>query len=62
VKALEESVGKIVENSVEKAFTWLNQEEEISVSKLLDIKMQKILNDIGIKFIIVSVPFLYLLS
>jgi DNA-directed RNA polymerase specialized sigma54-like protein len=56
-KALEDSVGEIVENSVEKTFKQLNQ-EEISVSNLSDVRIQKILNDVGIKFLRVSVPFL----
>ncbi|CAI2187839.1 18938_t:CDS:2, partial [Funneliformis geosporum] len=53
-KILEESVGEIVENSVEKAFKQLNQ-EEISVSNLSNVRIQKIINDVGIKFLKLSI-------
>lgn len=56
-KVLEDLVGEIVKSSVEKAFKQLNQ-EEISVLKLSNVRIQKILNDIGIKFLNVSVYFL----
>jgi hypothetical protein len=57
-EALEDLVGEIVKSSVKKAFKQQNQ-EEILVSNLSDVRIQKILNDIRIKFLKVSAFLFY---